>query len=83
MELGEEHAQMPSICDGLLKEGSLVLKVFLLAEEVGHAAVFILHWANRGALCPQPSDIEATPLECLLQSFWFTRFKCHLLGRPQ
>ena len=81
MELGEEHTQMPLICDGLLKEGSLVLKVFLLAEEAGHAAAFILHWANGGALCPQPSDIEATLLRCLLQSFWFTSFKCHLLGK--
>ena len=85
LELGEEHAQMPPIFDGLLKEGSLVLKVFLLAEEVGHAAAFILHQANGGALCPQPSDIEATLLERLLQSFWFTgfkcHFKCHLLGK--
>ena len=81
MELGEEHTQMPLIFDGLLKEGSLVLEVFLLAEEAGHAAAFILHRANRGALCPQPGGIEATLLECLLQSFWFTGFKCHLLGK--
>ncbi|SRR6266702_697511 len=79
MKLRKENTQMPSSSDGLLKEGHLVLKVILLAEEVSHAAAFILNWANGGALGPQPSNIEATLLKCLLKPFWLTILECHFL----
>jgi hypothetical protein len=81
MEFGKEHAEMPTISDCLLEERDLVLEIFLLAEEASHAAAFVLNWANRGAFCPHPSNTEAAFLEGLLQPFWFTVFKSHLLGK--
>ena len=60
VKLREEDAQMSLSSEDLLKEGCLVSKILLLAEKAGHAAAFVLDRANRGALGPQPSHVEAT-----------------------
>ena len=82
MKFRKENTQMPSRIEGLLKEGSLMLKVILFAEETSHAAAFIFNWANRGALGLHPSNIEATLLKCLLQPLGFTIFESQFLGQP-
>ena len=82
VEFGKKHAEMPLISNRLLKEGDLVAEVFFLAEEVSHAAVFVFDWANGGTFCPHPRNVEAMFFKRLLQSFWLTGFKSHLLGKP-
>ena len=53
----------------LFEEGYLVSEVILLAEELSHATIVILKWADWEALRTHPANVEPALLECLLQAF--------------
>ena len=82
MELGKENTNMTARANVLFEEGYLVLEIVLLAEELSHATVVILKWADWGALRVHPANVEPVLLKCLLQALWHACLGCHFLCFP-
>jgi len=79
MKLGEEHADMSSPFNLLLKEGFLQPEVILLAQKLCHATVSILKRANGTAFCMHASNVEAIFCQHLLEAFCCTSLGGHFL----
>ena len=59
MEFWKENTKMSMRVNFLFEEQYLESKIILLTEELGHATIIILEWADWGALHAHPMDIEA------------------------
>jgi hypothetical protein len=57
-------------------------EIVLLTEELGHATIIILEWADWGALHAHPVNIKPPLLEHLLQALWHICLGCHFLWFP-
>jgi len=69
MKLGKKNTNMITRMNVLFEEGYLVSEIILLTEELSHATIIILKWADWGALRMHPANVEPVLLKHLLQAF--------------
>ena len=66
------NAKVPGFEDESLKHRDLVGKIFLLREQLDHAAILALDWAHWQALSLQSGNIKAPFFKNGLHAFWLT-----------
>jgi len=66
MEFWKENTNMSVRVNFLFKKRYLESEIILLTEELGHATIIILKWADWGALYAHPTNVEPPLLKHLL-----------------